>query len=57
MAKYAGYDITIFLFNYYKPENAIECTKPIWKIRSKSTVINPYNSFRYRVFRREIGAD
>lgn len=56
-SKYAGYDITIFLFNYYKPENAIECTKPIWKIRSKSAVINPYNPSRYRVLRRKTGAD
>ena len=56
-SKYAGYDITIFLFNYYKPENAIECTKPIWKIRSKSAVINPYNPSRQRVFRRKIGTD
>lgn len=57
-SKYAGYDITIFLFNHRgDPENPISCTKPIWRIRSKNKIIDPYYPFRYRVFRRKIETD
>lgn len=52
-SKYMGYDITIFLFNYIKPENIISCTKPMWKIRSKKTIINPYEPSRYRIYKRK----
>ena len=56
-SKYAGYDITIFLFNYNKPANVISCTKPVWKIRSRNKIINPYYPSRYRVYRRKTGTD
>ncbi|MBO4644942.1 MAG: hypothetical protein J5642_00315 [Bacteroidales bacterium] len=52
-SEYAGYDISVFLFENNKPENIISCTKPVWRIRSKNKITNPYHPNRYRVFKRK----